>query len=278
MAKMKKVFFILLIVSIFYSIISAFTIKEIWSIADLDCPESVVYYPKEDIIFVSNINGEPYEHDKNGYISKIKPNGDIVDKKWIATLDAPKGMAIFNNFLYVADINQLVVIDINKSEIVNRVEIPEADFLNDVEKDEFGNIYISDSSSNPGVIYKYSSGKVEKWISSEKIRRPNGLLSVNDTLYVGSFANGDLSKVNLLTKKITFVGNFINAIDGITIVDSTNIILSNWFNKIALVDNFSVSHKIKCNHNCADIFYLKDYQSLLIPTFFNNKLIAYKIQ
>ena len=56
-------------------------ISELWeSPADLKNPESVVYSPKQDVLFVSNIEGKPDQKDQNGFISKVSPlNGSIVE-------------------------------------------------------------------------------------------------------------------------------------------------------------------------------------------------------
>ena len=62
---------------------------------DLNNPESVVYAPKQNVLFVSNIDGKPDQKDQNGFISKVSPsNGSIVELNWITGLNAPKGMAI----------------------------------------------------------------------------------------------------------------------------------------------------------------------------------------
>src|SRR5262245_42159091 len=46
-------------------------------------PESVLYLPDQDIYLVSNINGKPADHDDNGFISKLGPDGRVIDLKWI---------------------------------------------------------------------------------------------------------------------------------------------------------------------------------------------------
>ncbi len=274
---MKKNLFSLLILLNFAVSLVSENLKEIWTIENLDCPESIVYYEDKNVFFVSNINGDPTEKDRNGYISIIDAKGKVINKKWIATLDAPKGMAIFHNFLYVADIDQLVIIDINKEMIINRIPFPEAEFLNDVACDENGKIYISDSSSNPGIIYQYFNNSYITWIKSKQIKRPNGLYYYENNLYIGSFANGNLFTANIKNKKIEKIGHFINAIDGLAVKDSTTFFLSNWFNKVVIVKNYTKESEIKFSNNCADIFYYKKDEMLLVPTFFNNKVIAYKI-
>ena len=83
----------------------SFQIK--WVIDGLNEPESAVYDKNTNAIYVSSINGDPLQLDKNGYISKISVNGQILEKKWISGLDAPKGLAVFKKFLYVSDVNKV---------------------------------------------------------------------------------------------------------------------------------------------------------------------------
>ena len=97
-----KIFTVIFLIS---SPIYSFEVK--WVVDGLNEPESVIFDKKNSVIYISNINGDPLKIDKNGYISKISVDGQILDKKWITGLDAPKGMTIFNDYLFVADINKI---------------------------------------------------------------------------------------------------------------------------------------------------------------------------
>ena len=132
-------------------------ISRLWETPDdLKNPESVVYAPKQNVLFVSNIDGKPDQKDQSGFISKVSPsNGSIVELNWITGLNAPKGMAIYDNNssrLYVSDITDLVEIDIGSGKIIKRFNAPGSTFLNDVALDDQGNIYVSDTVTN--TIYK----------------------------------------------------------------------------------------------------------------------------
>src|SRR5438128_11263884 len=77
----------------------------------LQTPESVLWDPQQDVYFISNINGQALAADNNGYISRVNPDTMQVEAKWVeggvkpgVTLNAPKGMAIVGDTLYVADI------------------------------------------------------------------------------------------------------------------------------------------------------------------------------
>src|ERR671924_159588 len=83
-------------------------IEKVWETpTELKTPESVIYEPNENVLFVSNIDGPPDRKDKQGFISKVSPlNGSIIELNWVTGLDAPKGMTIINsndnNKLYVS--------------------------------------------------------------------------------------------------------------------------------------------------------------------------------
>ncbi|HXG82113.1 MAG TPA: hypothetical protein VNJ05_09975, partial [Sphingomicrobium sp.] len=78
-------------------------LKPVWEASGLKEPESAVYDPARDVIYVSNVNGEPAAKDGNGFIAKLSPKGEVVALEWVKGLDAPKGMALVGDTLYVSD-------------------------------------------------------------------------------------------------------------------------------------------------------------------------------
>jgi hypothetical protein len=166
-------------------------IEKVWETpAELKTPESVIYEPNENVLFVSNIDGAPDRKDKLGFISKVSPlNGSIIELNWITGLDVPKGMAITNNtnntILYVSDITDLVEIDINSNKIINRYNAPGSAFLNDVASDNQGHVYVSDTVTN--TIYRLdtknlgnssnnnNNASLQVWLQSPELDGPNGL-------------------------------------------------------------------------------------------------------
>ena len=99
--------FIKTFIVIFFISSPTYSFEVKWVVDGLNEPESAVFDKKNSAIYISNINGDPLKLDKNGYISKISVDGQIIEKKWIKGLDAPKGMTIFNDHLFVADINKI---------------------------------------------------------------------------------------------------------------------------------------------------------------------------
>ncbi|MFB6305513.1 MAG: SMP-30/gluconolactonase/LRE family protein, partial [Flavobacteriales bacterium] len=158
--------------------------KKMWSTEKaLDVPESVKWNKEKDIYYISNVNGKPLKKNGKGFISKLKPNGKIKKKKWITGLNAPKGMGIHDGKLYVTDIDRLVKIDINEGQIIATYKVKNAEFLNDIDIDNKGTVYISDMSKN--VIYYLNEGNIKKWHDGSELNEPNGLKVKNGRLYVG---------------------------------------------------------------------------------------------
>jgi hypothetical protein len=83
------------------------------TVTELQSPYSFVSDPREKNYFISSVNGEPETVDNNGFITKLGPNGKLLNLKFIqggkddVTLHAPKGMAVVEHVLYVADLDTL---------------------------------------------------------------------------------------------------------------------------------------------------------------------------
>src|SRR3989304_7399957 len=120
----------------------------LWELEGFSNPESVVYDKQNNVLYVSNVNGQVTEKDGNGFISKVSLDGAILEKEWVSGLDAPKGLALHGNKLYAADIDTLVEIDIASATITNRYQVADAMFFNDVAASNSGEIFVSDMMMN----------------------------------------------------------------------------------------------------------------------------------
>lgn len=149
------------------------SITEIWRTGGFASPESVLPDPETGLIFVSNVNGEGDTRDGNGFISRITADGEIETLEWATGLDAPKGMALVGDRLYVTDITQIVCIDRRTGEIINRWPAPGAGFLNDAAAGPDGRIYVSDSATSR--IYVLEDEMVHVWAEDDALRAINGL-------------------------------------------------------------------------------------------------------
>jgi hypothetical protein len=244
----------------------------------LRCPESVLLDPKTNTLYAANINGKSDGKDGNGFVSQLTTDGKIKKLEWATGLDAPKGMGLVKNTLYVADLTRVVAIDVTTGKISQTFDIEGAQFLNDVTTDEKGNVYISDSST--GKIHRISNGKAEVYFESKDFTRPNGLLALKEGLYIADFGTGTLYKLTW-DKQLSKVGDAAQGADGIVELDKDTFIVSSWHGEIYTLTKKGVAQKILDTKdqklNSADIWYDGKAKTLFIPTFFGNSVSAYSL-
>src|SRR4051794_1083011 len=113
-------------------------------------PESAKYDADLDVWYVSNVNGSPLAKDGNGYISRLKGDGTMDSLKFIVggvggvTLNAPKGLALQGDTLWVADIQSVRGFDRRSGKPVASVDVKGSKFLNDAVVGPDG-IYVTDT-------------------------------------------------------------------------------------------------------------------------------------
>ncbi len=246
-------------------------------------PESVFFDSLRNVVYVSNINEvNPDKKDNDGFISKLDPSGKVVELRWITGLNDPKGMGIFGNKLFVADINEIVEIDIESSRILQRHKVEGAIFLNDLAVARSGDVYVSDSEAN--VVFRMTKGAGPLvWLGVEtKLDKPNGLLVERNRILVATFGSGNLYIVNPESKETREWVTGIEAADGIARVGQTDYFVSNWHGEIWFIDFKGEKIKVldtkAAKVNSADIEHINSLNILLIPTFFDNRVVAYEIK
>lgn len=257
-------------------------LARLWVTEDvLEVPESVCWDQAREIMYVSNISGKPLEKDGRGFISRIDIEGGIRKLHWVSGLNAPKGMGVFEGSLYVTDIDEVVEIDIAGDSIRARYPAAGAVFLNDIAVDADGDVYVSDYSSDNGVIYRLRGGEMEVWLEHELIERPNGLCIDDGRLVVGSSGTGTLVSVDLEDKSVEETIVIGTSIDGVEITDGGNFVVSNWSGRTVLAEpDGSITILLDTTAegiNSADLEYVPGRGIVLIPTFGDNRVLAARL-
>lgn len=244
-------------------------------ITGLKTPESAVQ-ARNGKIYVSEIN--EFGKDGDGQITVIE-NGN---KRVFATgLDDPKGLAIIGNTLYVADKTKIMKIDTDGKvqTFVPASAFPVTPlFLNDLEADPQGNLYVSDSgdlfgSGKGGAIYKISpKGEVKLLINDvqdARVKAPNGLLA-DDTstvlIYV-DFASGILYSLNTQTHQLNDIAEGFGGGDGVLHRSNGTMYVSDWKNgKVFSVNKKGDVTLVKEGYqSAADIAITKDEKYIMVP-------------
>lgn len=252
--------------------------EKLWATDQVfDVPESVCYDDERDVLYVANIAGKPSEKDGKGFISKMKTNGDVVEVEWITGLDAPKGMGVHGNKLYVTNVDELVEIDILEGKELARYACEGATFANDIAIDKSGMVYITDMQG--GGIYKFDGEKVSLFINQGTFNRPNGLFACKDYLYLG--VADRVYKIDYQSADTTTYIKNTDPVDGLEKVADNVFLKSDWQGRVHLVqpgkEKIELTNTIELKVNAADIEYIPSQNLMLVPTFFDNRVVAYKI-
>lgn len=241
-------------------------------------PESVLYDSDHQVLYVTNIEGkDPWGKDGLGSIGKMGIDGKVINAEWITGLNAPKGMGLYHHTLYVADMENVVVVDLHQGKIISTIEVPGAVGLNDISIDATGVIYVSDSKAKK--VFRIQNGVATVYL--ENLKGPNGVLFHKDVLFV--LDAGGLYKVNSDKSLIMIVDGMEGGTDGIENIGGDDFIVSTWSGVVYHVNVAAGSKQILLDGraakiNSADIGYNPATKTLYIPTFWKNTVAAYEVK
>lgn len=277
---MKKIVFILAFCSSMITLSAQHQLVKLWETdSTLKVPESVLFDRKNKVLYVANIDGtQPWGKDGKGSVGKVGLDGKIISVDWVSGLNAPKGMGLYKNNLYVADLTELVVIDIIKGVIVKRIAIEGAQGLNDVSVDKKGIVYVSDSRARR--VYELIGNKLSVLLDSSKLKGPNGVLKHKGDLYVldaGTMYR--MEKDRTLTK---IAEGMEGGTDGIENVTGGDYLVSTWSGVVYYVNADGTKQVLLDGRqqkiNSADIGYDAAKRIVYVPTFWKNSVVAYELK
>lgn len=267
----------------------------------LATPESVLHDDAKDVYLVSNINGQPLDVDNNGFISRLSPDGKVETLKWIeggknkVTLNAPKGLAVMGDNLYVADLDTVRIFDRNSGAPSGEVKIAGATFLNDIAVTSDGHVLVSDSALKAsktgfdptGTDAVWSIDKAKKatpLAKSKDLGAPNGLLSLTDKTtdktWVVTFGSGELYSLDEKGKKSDAKKLPKGSLDGIVLLGNGDLLVSSWEASTVYRgkpggDFTAVIEDVKAP---ADLGYDRKRGRVLVPLFQSDEVRAYDIK
>jgi hypothetical protein len=274
------------------------TLTPIWDLkSDFAAPESAYYDAASNSVFVSSINGQILDKDGNGYISRLSPDGKVVNAKWVTGLNGPKGLRSVGGTLWVADIDEVVGIEIASGKITSRVKVEGAQFLNDLATAPDGTVYTSDSSTLR--IYAVKDGKSSVFVEGgDVVEQPNGLLVDGPRLILGSVGpaptpgaapgrgrggppvSGHLFAFDLKTKQRTQItSESVGGIDGIEPDGSGGLLVTDVIGQrlLHVAKSGQVRVLAKFSAGGADFGYIGAKRIAIVPFLFGNNVTAYDL-
>jgi hypothetical protein len=137
-------------------------------------------------------------------------------------------------------------------------------------------------SPENSVIYALRHGNMAVWMKGSEISSPNGLDIEENNLLVGNSCDESLKAVNLANKTITTIAKVGSGIDGLRSDGKKNYFISDWQGKTSLVTAsgqiIELIDTTAMKINSADLEYIPNRNLLLIPTFFDNRVMAYTVE
>lgn len=198
-------------------------LEKLWVAEGFSAPEGATRAP-DGTYFISNVAGGGTDKDGAGWISRIAGDGRVLDARWAEGLDAPKGMAVHDGALFVADIDRVRSFDAATGEPLDVWPIDGAGFLNDVAVWR-GAVYVSDSRT--ARIHRLEEGAWPVWREGEVLGGVNGLLGDRKRLLVATMDEGALLEFDAKGAMRTIATGAVDA-DGIGLVRGGGVLLSAW--------------------------------------------------
>jgi sugar lactone lactonase YvrE len=255
-------------------------LTKLWeTTATLKVPESVRFDAKRKVLYVSNIDGEPWVADGKGSIAKVALNGKVIAPEWIAGLNCPKGMALSDDgkTLYAVDAGGILVIDIDAGKVASKIAIPQGKQLNDLVNDK-GTLYVSDSKGKK--VFVVIDGKASVYLNENVLTGPNGLFVQRGALYV--LDHDSLLRVEK-DKSLKLISDGLpGGVDGLENVTRDDFLVSAFSGAIWYVRGDGSKELLFDGKtekaNTADLGFDPLNKIVYVPTFNRNTVIAFQVE
>lgn len=209
---------------------SAPRLEQLWVTAGFDAPEGAALAP-DGSYFISNVAGDGSTREGKGFISKLGADGTVLMLRWAEGLDAPKGMTVLGDRLYVADIDRVVTFDTHTGTKLDTIGIDGARMLNDMTVWQ-GEVLVSDSGA--ASIYRLTPEGPQLLGASTDWAGINGVLGDGDRLLITTMTEGYLIELRSADSEDILARGMKDA-DGVGLVPGGGYLVSSWPGQIHYV-------------------------------------------
>lgn len=212
-------------------------------VPDFSTPESAVHDPIADLYLVSNVNGHPQALTNDGFISRIAPDGTVLDREWIrggengVTLHAPTGILIVGDVLYVADADGVRLFDRASGAPLAFWPVPvtvedglvQGFLLNGICAGPRGEIYATQTGidivfgpdgveihpTGQDAVYRFENGRRTVIASGPQLLGPNGCWAVGANVFLVTLLANEVYRLNPSGKRFPVATLPAGGLDGI---------------------------------------------------------------
>jgi len=252
------------------------SVKKLFTLTEgISVPEAVIYDPLKDVCYVANYFNEGKES-----LSKISPDGTLLEAKWVTGVQMPTGMCLAGDTLYSVTRTGITVIDTREGKILEMIPLPGVKSPNDVAVDGEGTLYISDTPGN--TVFRYTGGSLEPFLGPDLLESPNALHVEGEFLLVGEKER--LVSVSLSEKSIRTLATLEREanVDGIQPDGRGNLLISDYHGKLYLLDPDGskelLINSATSGEFIADFAFVPATGLILAPTLTRNSVVGYKIR
>jgi sugar lactone lactonase YvrE len=265
------------------------------TVSGFKTPESVRYDSAGDLFYVSNINGSPLAKDNNGFISRMKPDGSIDSLELIAggrngvTLNAPKGLALVGDTLWVADIDAVRAFNVRTGAAVANVDLTsfKAVFLNDVCVGGDGAIYVTDSGMKPSgdaMVHVPGADRIFRIdaahhatiaLASDSLHWPNGITwdASGKRFIIAPFDNvPQILAWRPGAAQPTIIGYGSGQYDGVEVLADRRLVITSWADSTISIREGNVRSAIRDLPGPADIGIDTRRMHIAVPLLMENRV------
>jgi sugar lactone lactonase YvrE len=264
--------------------------EEVWALDGFSGPESALHDADRGVIYVANVAGEPVEKNGAGFLSRVSPEGAMLERDWVGGLDAPKGLSRDGGTLWMSDIDRLVSVDIETGAITGTWPAEGAVFLNDTAVDDSGRVFVSDMVTD--AIYVLENDALTLWLRDAELQHPNGLKVEGGALIVApwgrdmqedfsTLTGGHLLQVDLATKAIAPLGSGepVGNLDGLERDGAGNWLVTDWIAGALMRIRPDGSREVlvDLDMGSADLGFAPEAGLAFVPMMLNDRLVAFAI-
>ena len=275
------------------------TPTKVAAVQGFSSPESVLHDSVQDVYFVSSINGSGTARDNNGFISRVKPDGAVENLKFIeggkndVVLNAPKGMALLGDTLWVADIDAVRAFDARTGAPLDSISLATLlpVFLNDITATPTGALYVTDTGirfddvgnvlhRGPDRIFRIGPDRVVTVaLRGDSLGWPNGITldAVGRRFVIGQFGGKSLLAWKPEDRAPSVIATGPGGFDGVVMAGG-RILASSWTD--STVSSYETGKEVRVISGVpspADIGYDVKRNRLLIPVLSANRMEIWQL-
>jgi hypothetical protein len=258
-------------------------------------PENLAYDSAADVILITNINGDPAQKDGNGFVSRVSGDFQQVQLKWIdgsnaaTRLDAPKGIVLRGDTVYVADVG--VVRLFNRRTGAAMGERPVSGLgLNDLVFDDRGVLYVTDTgpertptvkpdtSRDIDAVFRFDGGEAHVSAHGTQLQRPDGIVYDGASIVVAPLGGNTLYRLDDRGQRTNYVPLGNGQLDGLFRLHDGRLLVTSWEGKcVYLLSGTSVRTLLTGVESPAGVGVDTRRRRALVTSFNGNRLYAVRL-